>query len=172
MPRRRAPITFQILNAYEISEFFVELGRVPQKSVRKAAKAGAIMVKRKVMASNKVPVKQGFLKSSVKEFEEKKVQGKRNVSGKAGFDVGFDRSFNSIFQKEYKGHPRRGSKDPRTGDKAYYYPASMEYGFATSRRDIGGRYFLRDPAKANADAVQDKMIEVLSKDIDKIKQGG
>ena len=57
MPRRRNPITFEILNAREISEFFVELGRVPQKSVKKPARARATLVKRKVVSSAQQPVK-------------------------------------------------------------------------------------------------------------------
>lgn len=171
MPRRKAPITFEILNERDISAFFVELGKVPQKSVRKAAKAGATMIKQATVNSSQLPVKDGFLRMSIQPFEEKVKKGKRNTSGKAGFDIGFDHRFNSIFQKEYKGTPRRGSKNPRSGDKAYYYPASMEYGFATTKGGVGGHYFLKRSAESVATSVQVKMLTVLSKDIDNIKKG-
>lgn len=170
MARRRGGIDFEILNAHEISEFFVELQRVPQKSVTKAARAGAMIIKRKVKASSQIPVKYGFLQRSIKEFQEKKQKGKRNNSGKAAFDVGFDHRYNNIFQKHTKagGKGTRGSKNPKD---MYYYPASMEYGFATSNGGVGGHYFLKSSAVAESANVQDKMLEVLSDDIDKIKSG-
>lgn len=169
MPRRRAPIEFEILNEREISAFFVELGRVPQKTVKKAARAGAMVVKRAVLSSSQLPVKYGFLRKSINVFEMGKKKGKRNKSGAAAFDVGSDERFNSIFQKPYLGTPRRGSKSPRS---MYYYPASMEFGFANLKGGVGGHHYLKKSGIAAEAAAQDKMIEVLSKDIDAIKTRG
>lgn len=168
MPRRRTPITFEILNEREISRFFVELGEVPQKVVNKAASAGGTLIKRKTLASAQLPVKFGFLRSSIKSVKEKR--SGRN-KGLAIYQVTFDERYNSIFQKAYKGNPRRGSSDPRSGDTAYYYPASMEYGFANLSGGVGGHYFLKSSAIAEQSSVQDKMIEVLSKGIDAIQKG-
>lgn len=168
MPRAKKSLSFEVLNANEVGEFFAELGRVPQKSVRKAASAGATVIKRSVNNSAQLPVKYGFLRMSIRPFEEKKVKGKRNNSGKAAFDIGFDRRFNSIFQKEYEGTPRRGSKNPKS---MYYYPASMEYGFANNKGGVGGHHFMKAGALAAEKAAQDKMLQTLSKDIDAIKKG-
>jgi hypothetical protein len=168
MPRRRQ-LNFEVLNADEISNFFIDLGRVPQKSVRKAARAGANLIKRRVSSSSLTPVKQGFLKASIKLVEEKKQAGKRNKTGKAGFDVTFAESYNNIFQKFTKpgGKGTRGSLNPKD---MYYYPASMEYGFMTNKGKIPGRYFMKTAAASEELNVQNKMIEVLSKDIDAIKR--
>ncbi|KRE33425.1 HK97 gp10 family phage protein [Paenibacillus sp. Soil724D2] len=164
MPRPRV-INFEVLNAREISEYFVELGRVPQKSVKKAARAGATLVKRRVSSSAQLPVKYGFLRSSLVAVQEKR--SGRNT-GLSVFQVTFNERYNSIFQKEYKGTPRRGSANPKS---QYYYPASMEYGFANLKGGVGGHYFLKSSAIAEQSNAQDKMLEVISKDIDAIKKG-
>lgn len=165
MPRRRI-INFEILNANEVAQYFVELGRVPQNSVKKAARAGAQVVKRASQASAHLPVKYGFLKMSIMPVQEKR--SGRNT-GLSVFQVTFDPRFNSIFQKDYKGTPRRGSKNPK---QQYYYPASMEYGFANLKGGVGGHHFLQKAGVSAESQTQDKMLEVLSKDIDAIKKGG
>jgi hypothetical protein len=169
MPRKKTALSFEVLNAHEVSEFFVELGKVPQKSVTKAARQGATIIKRAVVNSSQLPIKYGFLQMSIKPYEERKRKGGRNTSGKAAFDVAFDQNFNNIFQKPYQGTPRRGSKNPKN---MYYYPASMEYGFANQKGGVGGHYFMKKSALAVQGQVADKMLEVLSKDIDAIKKGG
>lgn len=168
MPRAKKALTFEVLNAEEVGAFFAELGKVPQKTVKKAAKAGATVVKRAVLSSSQLPVKYGFLRRSIIAFETGKQKGKRNNSGKASFDVGSNEQFNNIFQKPYLGTPRRGSKKPRD---MYYYPASMEYGFANLKGGVRGHHYLRNAGRAAEHAAQNKMLEMLSKDIDAIKKG-
>jgi hypothetical protein len=123
-----------------------------------------------------LPVEYGFLKLSLQSskalVEERaralKAAGKRNLSGKAGFDVMFDPRFNSIFQKPIKRPGLHGASPPKdTG----YYPASMEYGFKTANGAIGGHYFMKKSAIAEESSAQDKMLEVISKEIDKLKKG-
>lgn len=172
MARARTPITFEILNIQQITNYFRDTGDITQKIVKKAARAGAIIVKRKAVSNAQTPEEHGILKKSIQYFEEKKKEGKRNVTAKSGFDVSFDNKYNFIFQKKYHGYPRRGSKRPRSGDQAYYYPASMEYGFANKSGGVGGLHFLRATGREQHDAVSDKMLEVLSKEIDAIKTRG
>lgn len=175
MPRTRT-LNFQILGIDEIAEYFQELGAVPQKSVRKAAKSGATIIRNKVRSDIQLPVLYGWLRDGITIVEEKKKTGTRNRTGKAGFQVTFDRAFNEIFQKDITNKGIYGGTE-ETG----YYPASMEYGFKHRAKgggvtEIGGHHFLQIVGTREESNVQDKMIEVLSKDIDKIKtrnsQGG
>jgi hypothetical protein len=163
MPRRRRPLGFDVLGVEEIGEFFLELGKVPQKTVKKAARAGANIIKRETVSTIQLPVRDGFLRMSIKPFQEKT---KRN-SGKAGFDIAFDRNFNFIFQKKIKNPGIYGGKKATA-----YYPASMEYGFRTKKGGVGGHHFLERSAVSKGSQAQDKMLEVISKDIDAIKKKG
>jgi hypothetical protein len=183
----RKSIQFKLLGIEEVTDYFIELGKVPQASVKKSARAGAVIVKRKVPQNSQTPEEFGLLKKSIITVEEGKGKrdkikastGKsvRNVSGKAGFQVTFDNRFNDFFQKEVKDKSMKGSRGSKKPKDIYYYPASMEYGFMHKKKGskgkafikTGGHFFMLKTAEQEYDNVQNKMLEVLSKDIDKIQ---
>lgn len=171
MPRARRPLTFEVLGLGDITTYFQELGKVPQKTVKKAAKSGATYVRNKVRSDIQLPVEYGWLRDSLIVVEEnvKTSEGKRlrNRTGKAGFEVTFDRAFNEIFQKPIK---EKGKYGGRGTDDYGYYPASMEYGFHHAKGLIGGHHFLKIVGTREESNVQDKMLEVISKDIDKLEK--
>lgn len=159
-----SPLNFKVLGADECAAFFRELGKVPQKTVRKAARAGAVLVRKKIISSGHIPVKHGYLRDSIIVIERKNGK-KRNRSGKAEFDAANNPAWNFIFQKPIKKVGLYGGTS-KTG----YYPASMEYGFKSKNGFIVGHHFMRDTAIANESIVQDKMLEVISKDIDALER--
>jgi hypothetical protein len=75
------------------------------------------------------------------------------------------RYFNGIFQKDIKEKGIYGGKK-ETG----YYPASMEYGFKTKKGQIGGHHFLEIVGRREESGIQDKMLEIISKEIDKLEK--
>lgn len=162
MPRSRRPLTFEVLNLDEITDFFIEMGKVEKRTVKPAARAGAVVLRKAAQSTAQLPVKYGFLRMSINYFYE----GKSRKPGKAGYDVAFDRKYNFIFQKKIERPGLYGGKAP-TG----YYPASMEYGFLTKKGEVGGYHFLERTGREKESEAQDKMIEMLSKDIDRIKKG-
>jgi hypothetical protein len=133
----------------ELERSMKRLGKVPQKSVTKAAKAGARIPLKSARAN--APVDTSDLKSGLVLKGER-----RKTPGKKVYQVVFDKNKNHIFVKM--------SKD----GKRSYYPASMEYGYIT--RDGGyvpGYRFLSKSITTNEREIEKKMVDVLSKDIDK-----
>lgn len=172
MPRRPKPLEFEVLGIDEIVDYFREMEKVPQKTVKKAAKSGAVYVRNKVRGDIQLPVKYGWLRDGIKIVEENVKFGEngkrlRNRSGKAGFEVTFDRAFNSIFQKPIK---EKGKYGGRGTDDYGYYPASMEYGFHHASGLIGGHHFLKIVGTREEVTVQEKMLTVISKEIDKLEK--
>ncbi|SEN19132.1 HK97 gp10 family phage protein [Paenibacillus sp. OV219] len=160
-----AGVNFTVLGVEECAAFFKELGKVPQKTVKKAARAGAVMVRKKILSSGHLPVKDGHLRDSIIVMERKNGK-KRNRSGKAEFDVANNPDLNFVFQKKIKEVGKYGGTS-QTG----YYPASMEYGFKSAKGFVPGHHYMRDTAEAEESAVQNKMLEVISKDIDALQRG-
>lgn len=171
MPRTSRPLTFEVLGVEEISAYFRELGKVPQKTVKKSAKSGAVLIRNKVRGDIQLPVKYGWLRDSITIVEEnvKTSDGKRlrNRSGKAGFEVTFNRAFNEIFQKPIV---QKGLYGGRGTDENGYYPASMEYGFHHKGGLIGGHHFLKIVGTREEANAQEKMLAVISKEIDKLEK--
>jgi HK97 gp10 family phage protein len=142
-----------ILGMKELERSFNELGKVPQASVTKSARAGATIA-RKAAKSN-APVDEGNLKRGIIMKKER-----RSVPGKAVFDVMMDPAMNDEFVKM--------SKD---GERSYY-PASQEYGFLTVDGGyVPGYRFLKRSVTENESAIEKKMVDVVSKDIDKALRG-
>lgn len=191
MEMSNKPLNFD-LNIGEVTDFFVQLGNVPQGSVKKAARTGAKIVQKKVPLNAKTPKLHGHIKRSIIIVEEGKAKrdrikaatgkGVRNKSGMAAFDVTFDPKFNNVFQKKIvqpaQKHNGKGSRFAKKPSNIYYYPASMEYGFRHLKKgstfknkkmdNEEGRHFLRDTARQEESHVQDVMLSVLNNDIDRI----
>ena len=139
---------FKIEGLEALEKMIKELGKLPQKCVTQSAKNGAKIA----LASAKVkaPKDSGQLQKGIVLKGEKKTK-----NGKKVYDIMMDRNMNEVFVKESNG-------------KRYYYPASMEFGFITKDgKKTEGHHFLRDAILDNADSIETKILEELSKRIDK-----
>jgi HK97 gp10 family phage protein len=141
----------EIRGMRELQQTIKELGKLPQKCVTKAARNGAKIAQKD--AKINAPVDQGNLKRGIVLRPEKS-----RTQGKKVFQVTFNRNMNEFFVKV--------SKD----GKRAYYPASMEYGyFAKNGRYIPGYRFMRKSIDNNEQLIEDAMIDVLAKEIDKLR---
>ncbi|HZG83834.1 HK97-gp10 family putative phage morphogenesis protein [Paenibacillus sp.] len=134
----------------ELESSIKRLGKVPQSAVTKAARQGMNIALK--AAREKAPVDTGDLKGGIIIKAERKT-----VTGKKVYDVMMDPKKNPLFVKM--------SAD---GQKRYYYPASQEYGFM----NVDGGYtpgyrFLRNALTENAEAIEQKIVGVMGKEIDK-----
>ena len=128
-----------------------ELGQLPQRCVTPAARKGGQTLLRAVRAA--APVETGDLRRGIVLKPEKSRR-----RGKKVYQVVFDANMNDVFAKVSK-----------SGKRAYY-PSSMEYGYVTRNGGyIPGYRFMRDTSNSMENAVKDVMIDVLSKQIDKLR---
>jgi hypothetical protein len=136
----------------ELEKMIKKLGQLPQKVVTKAARKGTQIAQKS--AKSDAPEEIGNLKKGIV------LKGERSkIKGKKVYQVTFDRAMNTFFVKM--------SKD---GKKRYYYPASQEYGFMT--RDGGyvpGFRYLKKSIENNENKIEREIVDVLSKEIDKLK---
>lgn len=143
----------EIIGMKELEKAMKRLGQVPQRVATKAARAGATIALRS--ARKKARVLTGEMKRGIIMKGER-----RSVIGKKVYDIMMDPAKNDIFVR-------------LTADgKRFYYPASMEYGFLTADgRKVPGTYFLRDSVADNAGAIEQKVVSVAGKEIDKALKG-
>lgn len=142
----------EIQGMKELQKAVKKLGSLPQKHVTKAARKGATIALKD--ARKNAPVDEGHLKKGLVLKGEK-----LKVKGKKVYQVVFDSKKNDIFVKM--------SAD---GTKRYYYPASQEYGYFTrDGKYIPGYRFLRNSLTENEKDIEKEIVEVLSKEIDKVK---
>ncbi len=135
----------------ELERTIKKLGQLPQKCVTKAARQGANVALR--TARLNAPIDSGDLRKGIVLKGEKS-----RIRGRKVFQVTFDSKMNDVFVKE--------SND----GKRAYYPASQEFGFITkSGRYVPGYRFMRHSIEGNEKAIEKRTIEVLSKEIDKLK---
>lgn len=140
---------FSIDGMDDLERSIKRLGALPQKSVTKAARAGATIVKKAAKAN--APEDSGDLKGAIiLKGEHSKTPGKKV------FDIEIDPAKSDLFVNI--------SKD----GKRSYYPASQEYGYMTKDGGyVPGLHFMRRAITDNAEAVEKKVVEILSEDIDK-----
>lgn len=147
-------MAFDIKGIRELERSFQRLGKIPQTTVTKSARAGARIVLK--AAKQNTPVDTGELKRGIVLKRER-----RTKQGKSVYDVTIDRNMNNVFVKESK------------EGKRSYYPASQEYGFLT----VDGGYtpgyqYMKKALTENAMQVEKKILETASKDVQKALQGG
>ena len=135
---------------FRLKKSILQLGKLPQKCVTKAArKAGNVVMK---AVKRTAPVDTGDLKRGLK-FKAEKSRKK----GKKVYQITFSADMNDIFQK-------KNAEGKITG----YYPVSMEYGyFAKNGRYIPGYRFMRKSAENKESDVNGVTITVLSDELDK-----
>lgn len=135
----------------ELQNTIKQLGKLPQKCVTKASRKGATIALKS--AKQNTPVDQGELQSGIILKGEKS-----KVKGKKVYQVTMDDKKNDIFAKESK------------SGKRSYYPASQEYGFfARGGSYIPGFHYLKKSLESNKNAIEREVVDVLSKEIDKLK---
>lgn len=139
----------EIKGMKELERAFRELGKVPQTTVTKAAKAGASIAWKSAKA--KAPVDIGELQGGIILKAEK-----RTRAGKKVYDIMMNPAKNAVFV--------RMTKD----GKRYYYPAAQEFGYMLVNGGyMPGLHFLRNSLTHNKEAIEQKVIEVALTAIDK-----
>jgi len=144
-------VKFKIEGMEELEKTIRKLGKLPQKCVTKAAKKGAQIALK--AAKQKAPFLTGALEEGIILKGEK-----TRRKGKKVYQVTMNPAMNDVFVKTTK------------DGKRYYYPASMEYGFMT--RDGGyvpGYHYLRDSLVDNKERIEKTVVDVLAKEIDKLR---
>lgn len=138
-----------IIGMKELERSIKKMGRVPQTIATKAARAGANIALKS--ARKNAPEDTGTLKKGIV------LKGERRVKiGKKMYDVTIDASKNDVFVKT--------SED----GKRSYYPASQEYGFMTADGGyVPGYQYLRKSITENSREIENKIVDVASKAIDK-----
>lgn len=138
-----------IVGMRELERSFRELGKIPQTISTKAAKAGAQIAFK--AAKQNAPVDSGDLKSGIVMKPERRVK-----LGKKVYDIMLDPAKNDLFVKT--------SAD----GKRAYYPASQEYGYMTANGGyVPGFRYLRKSITENKRAIENKVVEVAGKAVDK-----
>lgn len=138
-----------IVGMKELEKAFKKLGKVPQTIATKSAKSGAQIAFK--AAKQNAPVDEGNLKSGLIMKAERRVK-----VGKKVYDIMLDPAKNDLFVKT------------SAAGKRSYYPASQEYGYMTVDGGyVPGFRYLRKSMTENARAMENKMVEVASKAVDK-----
>lgn len=151
--------SFEIEGLDQLTRMVNELGQVPRKVARAAARAGGQADL--VAVRNAAPVgSTGNLKAGLIKAEEKSAFN----GGKAVFDIRFNKTFNISLVKTVKNPGKYGGKSERA-----YYPASQEYGFKTANKGyVPGYHFMKDTSDENSEAVKKAMVDKATAAIDKV----
>lgn len=148
----------EIVGMRELQNAIMRLGKVPQKAVTKAARAGATPARktaRQLAPEDTGALKRGIiLKAEKSRFKAKKV-----------FDVMVNPAMNDHFVKAVK-------KPVHLKSNRAYYPASQEYGyFAVNGRYIPGFRYMERAMKENAPGAAERIITVMTEEIEKAWEG-
>jgi len=146
-----AKVKFKIEGMEELEKTIRKLGKLPQKCVTKAAKKGAQIALK--AAKQKAPFLTGALEEGIILKGEK-----TRRKGKKVYQVTMNPAMNDVFVKTTK------------DGKRYYYPASQEYGFITKNGGyVPGFHYLRDSLVDNKERIEKTVVDVLAKEIDKLR---
>ena len=144
-------VKFKIEGMEELEKTIRKLGKLPQKCVTPAARKGARIALKAARAN--APWETGELSNGIV------LKGERaRKKGKKVYQVTMNPAMNDVFVKTTK------------DGKRYYYPASQEYGFITRNGGyVPGFHFLRDSLVDNKEKIEKTVVEVLAKEIDKLR---
>ena len=146
-----AKVKYEIEGMKELEKTIRKLGKLPQKCVTKAAKKGAQIALK--AAKQKAPFLTGALEEGIILKAEK-----TKKKGKKVYQVTMNPAMNDVFVKTTK------------DGKRYYYPASQEYGFITKNGGyVPGFHYLRDSLVDNKERIEKTVVDVLAKEIDKLR---
>lgn len=136
----------------ELEKTIKRLEKLPQKCVTKAVKKGSTIPLKSARTGGWIDQSGDLRKGIILKGEKSKTKGKKV------YQVTMDSGMNDRFVKITK------------SGKRYYYPASQEYGFRLRNGGyVPGFHFLRDGLEKNSSKVQKEIVNVLSKEIDKLK---
>jgi hypothetical protein len=125
------------------------LGKVPQKVANRAARAGATIAYKS--AKLKAPEDTGELRKGIILKGER-----RSKPGKKMYGIMLDPAKNHIFVKVSE------------EGKRSYYPASQEYGYMLANGGFHpGAHYLRDSIDENRRAIEERVVEIALKEVDK-----
>jgi HK97 gp10 family phage protein len=142
---------FELEGFDELVRTIEQLEKLPQKVVTKAARQGANIDLKETKQN--APEYTGTLKHSIKLVGER-----TRIRGKKVYDVTFDRAYNHALVKFSK------------NGKRSYYPASQEYGYKLRNGfHLEGLRFMRKAVDEKAQEIQQKMVDVLASEIDKLE---
>jgi len=146
-----AKVKYEIEGMKELEKTIRKLGKLPQKCVTKAAKKGAQIALK--AAKQNAPFLTGALEEGIILKGEK-----TRKKGKKVYQVTMNPAMNDVFVKTTK------------DGKRYYYPASQEYGFITKNGGyVPGFHYLRDSLVDNKERIEKTVVDVLAKEIDKLR---
>lgn len=153
-------LNFKMTGAEATIAAYARLGKLPQKTVSKAAGKGMTVVRRYV--KTEAPELTGTLKRSIMRNGERS-----RYAGKKIFDLTFNPAMNDLLQKPIKNPGEAGGKSRHA-----YYPASMEFGFLTRSKGGGlsyvpGYHFMSEGAVEAAPQAKSAMTDTLIAEIDK-----
>jgi HK97 gp10 family phage protein len=136
----------------ELIRIIKRLEKLPQKCVTTAARKGATIPKNASKAGGWIDQSGQMRKGIILKGEKSRIKGKKV------YEVTMDPKMNDSFVKISKAGTR------------YYYPASQEYGFRTKNGGyVPGFHFMRKAMEENKSKIEKEIVDVLSKEIDKLK---
>ena len=146
-----AKVKYEIEGMKELERTIRKLGQLPQKCVTPAARKGATIALKAAKAN--APFLTGALEEGIILKGEK-----ARKKGKKVYQVTMNPAMNDVFVKTTK------------DGKRYYYPASQEYGFITKDGGyVPGFHYLRDSLVDNKERIEKTVVDVLAKEIDKLR---
>lgn len=141
----------ELVGMKELMKMFGDLEKLPQKCVNKSSKQGANIALKS--ARNKSPFFTGELEGGIVLVPEK-----TKTKGKKVYQITFDKSKNSVFQKKNK-----------EGKVIGYYPASLEYGWIMKNgQKHEGLHFMRDSVQSNASSIEKTILDEFISNIEKV----
>jgi hypothetical protein len=135
-----------------------QVGAPKKLIITRSARAGIAQPYADAVAD--APKKTGLLKKGLKKYLEKT---KKNKRYKSVMRLRFDPKLEDDFRKPIKRPGLYGGKKP-TG----YYPFSMEYGFKRKYDRRPGEYFIKNAIEKNEKDSLQKVVDVLSDEINRI----
>ena len=160
-------MSFEIEGLKELENNLKKIGGMPKKFVAPAARAGAkIAHKTAKDKAGQLKERSGNLVNGIIMKGERKPAG----MAKKVYDIKMDPKMTELFVRKTKsgmrGVNKNGARVYKEGD--YYYPAALEFGWIKRNGEKHeGYHFLRDSLIEPRDAIEDAMLDKLSKEIDK-----
>ncbi len=135
-----------------------QLSKVPKTSLTKAAKAGVNPIVTTAKSNAAASKKTGMMVRGIKAVQE--TPRKRN---KSVYFINWWKKYSDVYRKPIKRVGLYGGKN-----QSGYYPQSIEWGFKTKHGKKAGKYYVRDAIAAHQAESLQKVIDVLSDELDKL----
>jgi Bacteriophage HK97-gp10, putative tail-component len=147
-------LNINVIGLAELQSQFNRLGKMPKKSLTKAAKAGMKQPLADARANAQKYTQTGTMQKSIKAKMETPNKRKKTV-----YRINWDSKYSPIFIKTAKRPGLYGGKSPA------YYPQSVEWGHKTKYGRVAGKYFVRDAIESNQQSSLQKITDILNDEI-------